>query len=410
MQPPVNKKILTIEYFVLLLIICFSITTQVHAAKEVVNHNIHIEWNYDNSQNTNDGFRLYLEDVAVCDTLDIGLAPEARSMNCIFASPAGTYPFYLAAYSGNSESPLSAPFLFTLDAPEDPIAELSANTISGPTPLTVTLDGGDSQGTIKQYIWSFGDGTGSTSTSGNTVTHTYYTTGQHTANVTVVDFNQLSDSKSIVITTTPQEIPSELEAPIALIRASETSGAAPFSVSFDGLASTGGSGEITEYLWNFKDDSKMQSGAIPVHSYSIPGTYYPTLTVVNSQGIHHSSSVTIVVTDPVPENEIPKAYFTTTLIQLDDILVIEFDASSSLDPDGQIINYTWRFGNSSFQSGSNVTHTFPVNKVTIISLTVTDDTGAQHTATMSTITFLKQIRGNVIPLINSLLLGVNHSE
>ena len=410
MQLFVNKKVFVVEYFIVFLTICFSLATHVQAAEEAVVHNIHIEWTYDDNQIPNDGFRLYQEGIVICDTLNNSLDSSARAMDCEFMSPTGTYNFYLTAYSEDYESPLSAPFSFHLQAPVDPVAELSTNISSGPAPLTVTLDAGDSLGAIKSYIWSFGDGTGSTWTKSSIATHTYYTIGQHTASVTVVDLSRNSDSRSIAITTTPQEIPSNLDAPVAAIKISETNGTAPFSVSFDGLDSTGGSGEISNYIWNFDDESPRKQGATPVHSYSIPGTYNPTLTVVNSQGIHHSSSVTIVVAPPAPGNEKPKAHITSTLIQLDDTLVIEFDASNSLDPDGSIVNCIWRFGNGGFQTGSHVTHTFPANKVTAISLTVTDDSGAQHTMTMSTITFLKSIHSNVVYLVNSLLLNKNHPE
>ena len=192
---------------------------------------------------------------------------------------------------------------------------------------------------------------------------------------------------------------------MATIRTSKSNGAAPFSVSFDGLESTAGSGEISEYIWDFNDESPRTQGATPVHTYSIPGTYHPTLTVVNNQGTQHSSSVTIVVTAPLSGNKKPQADFTTSLIQLDDTLVIEFDASASADPDGYIASYVWNFGNSSLQTGPNVTHTFPVNRVTNISLTVTDDSGAQHTRTSSTITFLKEVHADFISLINSFLLN-----
>ena len=403
MQRSVNKNFFLIECFVLIVSLCFPLVSFVQADDGSIFHSIHIEWTYDDSQQSNNGFRLYRDNTVVCDTLEEGMDASTRAMDCVFLSPTGTFDFYLAAYSDDAESPLSAPFSFTLQAPAAPVAELSANISSGPTALTVTLDAGESQGTIKSYLWSFGDGTGSKWTRNSTTSHTYYTIGQHTASVTVIDLNQNTDSKSIVITTSAQEIPSDLEAPEALIRVSETSGTAPFSVSFDGLESTGGSGEISHYIWNYGDERPREYGATPVHSYSTSGTYHPTLTVVNSQGIHHSSNVTIVVAAPVPENERPVAHFTTSLIQLDeDTLVIEFDANSSFDPDGQITNCIWRFGNSGFKTGSNITHTFPANKVTSISLTVTDDTGAQSSMTMSTITFLKAIHGNVIYLINSL--------
>ncbi len=391
------KKSLAILRLFLVLSTCLSATCSLAAES----HNIHIEWTYDISQDTPvDGFRLYKENSAVCHTSD----PTTRAMDCTFESPAGTFDFYLSAYSENSESPLSAPFPFTLQASEPPVAEISANISSGELPLTVILDAGNSQGEITQYIWSFGDNTGNIWTTSNHTTHTYYTAGQYTATVTVVDSNNNSDTNSLTIEATSPEVPPGLTAPTATIRTSGNSGTAPFSVSFDGLASTAGSGEISKFIWNFDDGTRRTWGETAVHTYSIPGTYHPTLTVINSDGLVDSTSVTIVVTNTLPDNESPTADFTHALIQQDDTLIIEFDASISTDNDGQIVSYVWNFENNILQTGSKVTHTFPVNRVHSISLTVTDDSGSQDTKSMSTITFLKDIHAAVVNHINSLLL------
>jgi len=397
-----HQRCFIVHCFVIAFLVCLIPNTNAYATETSVIHNIHIKWNYDNPQNIPlSGFHLYQENTSICHTTN----PAERSMDCEFKSPTGTFHFYLTAYSEERESPLSDPFLFTLQTPADhPVAEISANVAPGAISSIVTLDAGDSQGNIKKYLWSFGDGS-SKKTRQSTITHTYNSTGKYTASVTVIGVNRKRDKKSIIINTTPQEIPPDLEAPVATIRTSGNNGSAPFSISFDGLESIAGNGDITNYIWNFGDESPRTQQVTPVHTYSIPGIYHPTLTVVNSQGIHHTTSVTIVVTVPSPGNEIPHAHFTTSLIQLDDTLIIEFDASASVDTDGYVSSYVWNFGNSGFQTGPYVTHTFPANKVSSITLTVTDDTGAQHTRTSSTITFLKEIHGAVIYLINSFLLN-----
>jgi len=388
-----------IHYFPLVLSLC--LLASYSQAEE--SHNIHVEWTYDNSQDIPvNGFRLYKDSNIVCNTS----SPSARAMDCNFESPSGTFDFYLSAYSENDESPLSTPYTFTLQTsePEPPVAEISTNISSGDLPLTVILDAENSQGAVARYLWSFGDGTANILTKGSKATHTYYTAGQHIASVTVIDSNNNRDTKSLIIEISNQEVPTELTAPTARIRISGNSGVVPFSISLDGSGSTEGSAEISKYIWNFHDATRRSWGKTTVHTYSIPETYHLTLTVVDSNGIVDSSSVTIVVTPPLQENESPIADFTYSLIQLDDSLILEFDASPSIDTDGEIVKCIWNFGNSGFQTGPNVTHTFPGNQVHSISLTVTDNSGAQNTKSMSTITFLKHAHAAVVYHINSILL------
>ena len=55
---------------------------------------------------------------------------------------------------------------------------------------------------------------------------------------------------------------------------------------------------------------------------------------------------------------------------------VRFDASGSSDPDGQIVRYSWDFGDGSTGSGSKVTHIFSRAGSYTVRLTVTDDRGA----------------------------------
>ena len=71
---------------------------------------------------------------------------------------------------------------------QPPIAVMSANPLSGTSPLTVTFNGSgstDPDGSVTSWLWSFGDGTSAT---GAVVTHTYTTIGiTYYPSLTVVD-------------------------------------------------------------------------------------------------------------------------------------------------------------------------------------------------------------------------------
>ena len=85
-------------------------------------------------------------------------------------------------------------------------------------------------------------------------------------------------------------------------------------------------------------------------------------------------------------NERPTAAFTVDVTEGNAPLEVRFDASSSTDPDGQLVSYDWQFGDGNTGSGRIVTHTYETPGAYTPSLTVTDDRGATHTATGDAIT------------------------
>jgi PKD repeat protein len=59
--------------------------------------------------------------------------------------------------------------------------------------------------------------------------------------------------------------------------------------------------------------------------------------------------------------------------------VIAFNASSSYDPDGSIVAYSWDFGDGSSASGVTASHSYVNNGEYLVTLTVTDNDGAKGT-------------------------------
>ncbi len=116
-------------------------------------------------------------------------------------------------------------------------------------------------------------------------------------------------------------------------------------------------------------------------------TYHPAIDYSNEVGAalvwtdRDEADVMLTVFDiseePEPEpNKPPVARFTyfpkTGLYPLK----VNFDASSSYDEDGEIVDYKWNFGDGTFAKGVKVSHTYSKKGKYHIKLTVTDDDGA----------------------------------
>jgi len=76
------------------------------------------------------------------------------------------------------------------------------------------------------------------------------------------------------------------------------------------------------------------------------------------------------ITDP-PFNKHPNVEFNYSI----DGLTVDFDASSSYDPDGKISSYEWNFGDGINGTEIHQTHEYTVNGSYIVKLTVNDDEG-----------------------------------
>jgi len=79
-------------------------------------------------------------------------------------------------------------------------------------------------------------------------------------------------------------------------------------------------------------------------------------------------------------NSPPKAGFTATPPGGQVPLVVEFDATSSSDPDGGISSYQWDFGDGEIGSDKSESHTYEAEGIYSVRLTVIDDRGATDTS------------------------------
>ncbi|MEK7269779.1 MAG: PKD domain-containing protein, partial [Planctomycetota bacterium] len=82
-----------------------------------------------------------------------------------------------------------------------PVADVTASPTSGTVPLDVSFGGSlssDSDGTIVEYRWNFGDGSAEVAGTSTTAFHTYAAAGTYTASLTVKDNGGLTGVDTIV--------------------------------------------------------------------------------------------------------------------------------------------------------------------------------------------------------------------
>ena len=207
-------------------------------------------------------------------------------------------------------------------------------------------------GNIINWSWNFGDGS---TAYGKVAFHHYTHAGKYNVTLRVVDNNSRAAgvTKQIIVMNIP---------PVAKFfwtREGNETFFYDFSSDRDGV--------IVNYTWDFGDGS-FGYGKNVSHVFN-PGKYNVTLTIRDDC---NATSTAWHIVDS--RNEIPVADFTWQPEHPTDIDVVHF-YSTSYD-DGNIVNYTWQFGDGSIAYGENVSHRYADNGNYTVKLTVYDNEGA----------------------------------
>ncbi|RLF42245.1 MAG: hypothetical protein DRN18_02660, partial [Thermoplasmata archaeon] len=151
-------------------------------------------------------------------------------------------------------------------------------------------------------------------------------------------------------------------------------------------SSTDPDGDLLRYIFDWGDGTTTEisdlkpSGETVTssHSWSQPGTYQIKVKAIDIQNAESnwSEPLTVTISSPTAQN-LPVAIFSAP----DSAVVnqtITLDASQSRDPDGNIANYTWQFGDGSTAYGVIVTHSYSEPGNYTITLTVIDNDGLSN--------------------------------
>lgn len=218
------------------------------------------------------------------------------------------------------------------------------------------------------------------------------TAGSHTVRLTKTGYQEYTTSiyllpggtRSLNITLAPMVLN---QPPVAQFTFAPTAPRAGDWLQFDASGSYDPDGSIVSYQWDFQNDGVFDAtGITAFYRYTVPGNYTVRLVVTDNQGA--SGSVTqVVVVSPLVVNQPPVAQFTFTPSTPRAGDWVQFDASTSLDPDGTITNYQWDFQNDGTfdASGQLVFFRYTASGTYTVRLVVTDDKGASGSTTKAVV-------------------------
>ena len=227
----------------------------------------------------------------------------------------------------------------------------------------------DPLGDVLTHNWDFGDGS---IASGVNVDHVYVTSGSYTVTLTTSD-GETSISTSKLITVVNQ-------APTATISSADTVNKKE-SILFDSSLSTDPNGDVLSYSWNFGDGSLIQvsTNTSVNHVYSTSGTYTITLTVSDGETSTVTNKVITVL------NQGPSAIITAADTVNKNAITL-YDASLSTDPNGDVLSYSWNFGDGVTATGVNVNHAYVTSGSYTVQLTINDGESSVVTSKVITVT------------------------
>jgi PKD repeat protein len=217
-------------------------------------------------------------------------------------------------------------------------------------------------GSIVQHDWDYGDGMADMD-AGPTPSHQYVADGLYPVTLTAKDELGETDEDttwSVIGAMTG-------EPPVADANGPYT-GVVNAPITFDGTDSEDADGDIVLWSWSFGDGDSDFSGPTPSHVYTTTGTF-DVIHVVqdNDDRIDsYKTTATIGVGNLPPEAD-PNGPYTGTAG-----VAVSFDGTASDDPDGDIMSYSWTFGDGGTGSGETTSHTYSAEGLYNVILTVID--------------------------------------
>jgi parallel beta-helix repeat protein len=150
-------------------------------------------------------------------------------------------------------------------------------------------------------------------------------------------------------------------------------------IQFDASGCNDSDGEIVFYRWSFGDGTATINEVSSIHSYKSEGTYNINLAVIDDDGSSNSANMTVVIGGSA--NRAPSANINAPATgYVGDS--IEFSSSGSSDPDADdsIASYLWDFDDGVTSAEQNSTHQYSKAGKYTVTLTLTDQNGAEGTA------------------------------
>lgn len=232
--------------------------------------------------------------------------------------------------------------------------------------LTFQDESFDADGPLVAWAWDLGDGTEAAT---SIASHVYEVAGDYVVQLMVTD----TQGDTAVQT---QALTIQAHLPVAVFSYAPDPACTGTPVEFDASESFQTGGTIASYVWDFDNDGVSDAEtASPLveHVYPEGGTYVAQLTVVNEEG---DSSVRARA---VNVNEPPEAQFQLSTFEPEELEHVSF-IDQSWDPDGEIVEWLWTFGDGACSAQQTASHAYRDSGTMTVLLTITDNHGASQTA------------------------------
>lgn len=278
-----------------------------------------------------------------------------------------------------------------------PKALVTASSLSGPVPFTVTMDGSASSDLdgISLYRYSWRDG--SPDQEGAAIrSHTFTNPGTYQVRLRVRDANRAQSEAlvNVYAGVAPPALGSPPWARITISGGRQKVQGSTFTLDGSESYDPNPSGSIANYAWTNGDYTACPvpggcglSGASPTTSYSLPSNYYVGLTVTNSAGAVSQTKFEEVWA--VTRGAAPKPIVSLSQSSGVAPLTIMAHGLLSYDYDGMIVAYRWSPGvfpcapGNCNVSGSTMNHTYDSPGVYFLNLEVEDNDGNKPKQSMT---------------------------
>lgn len=274
-----------------------------------------------------------------------------------------------------------------------PTVVAGSDVTAGGVPLTVHFSSNgtfDRDGDPFTLDWDFGDGTAHSSAANPT--HIYMQTGAFVARLTATDNLGNSDSATVSIQTRNNPPTVRITSPMDGYRFQDGE-----LIQLTADANDPEEGLNVLYSWHVDTvhqahihfDTFESTDAAPTFTAVAHGTtgerysYRVTLTVTDGGGLTATAVAYLV---PVGlTNQAPVAAFTMLPASGSPPLNVAFDASTTNDPDGDLVTYAWDFGDGTTGSGVTTTHIYDQSGTYNVALIARDILGATGTRTATVV-------------------------
>ena len=233
-------------------------------------------------------------------------------------------------------------------------ANFSANITEGCGSLSNVQFTPTGDPSITSWSWSFGNQNNSTLQNPSA---SYTSPGSYTVTLNVSD-------GTVSQTITKTGYIQVYKNPTANFTFTPNGGCSPLIVNFNSTT-TLGDGQITRYIWDFKDGSKAPNNPIVTHTYQVQGSFSPSLQVIDTNGC-----TSTILLGPINATPSPIAAFTASgpRSTCADSLTVSFINGST----GFNLTYLWNFGDNTTSTQENPTHSYSGYGAYTVSLTATD--------------------------------------